>query len=172
MDAIFKRESVREFEDKQVEPKKVKQLMKAAMAAPSAGNQQPWEFYIITDRALCEKLSKCSRYAGPAEKAPLCIVPCYVDRVRHADYVLQDMAASCENLLLEATHLDLGAVWLGIAPKENRMEMVRNALNLPANLNPFAIIALGYPTKEIEKKKGYYDASKLHFRTLLEEHFE
>ncbi len=172
MDAIFARKSVRDFQEKAIEPRKIKKLMKAAMAAPSAGDQQPWEFYLVTDRGLCEKLSACSKFAGPAEKAPLCIVPCYAGRVHHQDYVIQDMAASCENILLEAVQLGLGAVWLGIAPKEGRMEMVRNVLNIPNHLKPFAIIAVGYPAGEIGEQTDRFDASKLHFYTLPEEHFE
>lgn len=172
MDAIFARKNVRDFQEKAIEPRKVKKLMKAAMAAPSAEDQQPWEFYLVTDRGLCEKLSTCSRFAGPAEKAPLCIVPCYASRTHHKDYVIQEMAASCENILLEATHLNLGAIWFGIAPKEGRMELVRNALNIPKHLKPFAIIAVGYPAEEVGKQLDSYDASKLHFYTLPEERFE
>ena len=82
------------------------------------------------------------------------------------------MAASCENILLEATHLGLGAIWFGIAPKEGRMELVRNALNIPKHLKPFAIIAVGYPAEEVGKQPDGYDASKLHFYTLPEERFE
>lgn len=172
MDEIFARASVREFQEKAIDPRKVKEIMKAAMAAPSAGNQQPWEFYIVTDRDLRGKLSRCSRYAGPAEKAPLCIVPCSVKRVRHADYVEQDMAACCQNILLAATSLGIGSVWLGMAPKENRMEMVRNALNIPQHLDPFAVIALGYPASEPEERENRFDIEKIHFRTLPEERFE
>ena len=77
MDAIFKRISVRKYESRPVEPEKVERLLRAAMAAPSARNQQPWEFYVVTDRETIRELAGCSPYASFLPEAPLAIVPCY-----------------------------------------------------------------------------------------------
>ena len=64
MKEIFERVSIRRYEERPVEGEKLEALLRAAMAAPSAGNQQPWEFYVIRDREVLEKLSKVSPYAG------------------------------------------------------------------------------------------------------------
>ena len=160
--AIFTSRSVREFTDQAVEPIKLKALMKAAMAAPSAGNQQPWEFYVATQPNILKKLSEVGQYAQAAGNAPMVIVACNYNRgMRHADFVQQDMAASVQNILLEAVNQGLGAVWMGVAPKRGRMEIVRNILNLPANLDPFALIAVGYAADEGEPEKRF-DQSRVH----------
>ena len=160
--AIFTRRSVREFTYQAVEPIKLKALMKAAMAAPSAGNQQPWEFYVATQPNILKKLSEVGQYAQAAGNAPMVIVACNYNRgMRHADFVQQDMAASVQNILLEAVNQGLGAVWMGVAPKRGRMEIVRNILNLPANLDPFALIAVGYAADEGEPEKRF-DQSRVH----------
>ena len=77
MDAIFNRVSIRSYEDKPVESEKIEKILRAAMSAPSAVNQQPWEFYIVKDKSTLEKLSKVHQYAGPIAKAPVAIVVCY-----------------------------------------------------------------------------------------------
>ena len=76
MNEIFKRASIRRFEDRAVEEEKITMILKAAMAAPSAGNQQPWEFFVVTDREKIKELSKCSPYSRCAAKAPVVLVPC------------------------------------------------------------------------------------------------
>ena len=73
-----------------------------------------------------------------------------------------DMSASVENLLLEADELGLGAVWMGIAPGTDRMETVRKILNLPENLNAFAIVPCGYPAEE-RKQQDRYEESRVHY---------
>lgn len=77
MNEIFKRVSIRSFEERAVEEEKITQILRAAMQAPSAGNQQPWEFFVVRDKEKIKALSKISQYAACAENAPLVIVPCY-----------------------------------------------------------------------------------------------
>ncbi|WP_099468617.1 nitroreductase family protein [Konateibacter massiliensis] len=162
MSAIFTRTSVRSYEDKEVEAEKVEQLLRAAMAAPSAGNQQPWEFYVVTDKSKLEKLSKCSMYAGCAKDAPLAIVNCYRKEIKMPEYAEIDLSASTQNLLLEATELGLGAVWLGIAPHKGRMEAVREILEIPEELEVFAVIPCGYPQKTA-KQQDRYEEARIHY---------
>lgn len=165
MNAIFQRTSIRSYLDKSVEPEKTELLLRAAMAAPSAGNQQPWEFYVVEDKELLKKLSECSPYAGCVKGAPLAIVPCarnQKEALRHPLYSDIDMSASVENLLLEAVELGLGAVWLGIAPLKDRMEQVRTILNIPDTLDAFAIIACGYPAAE-KQQEDRFDKARVHY---------
>lgn len=150
MNPIFNRASVRSFDGRKVESEKVELLLKAAMAAPSACNQQPWEFVVVTDPAVLDALSKCSPYAGCMARAPLGIAVCMrTEGLRAPDYTQIDASAATENILLEAVELGLGAVWLGIAPGPERMEAVRQVIGAPEAIQPFCLIACGYPDKEV-----------------------
>lgn len=162
MNEIFHRTSIRKYLSKPVEDEKIEKLLQAAMAAPSAGNQQPWEFYVVKDKATLEKLSKTSPYATCCASAPVAFVACYRIHCTMPEYAQIDMSASVENLLLEADALDLGAVWLGIAPLKERMEAVRNVLDIPKDLDAFAIIPCGYP-ESIHPQQDRFDKQRIHY---------
>lgn len=164
MNPIFTRASVRTFTEEPVSEADIEQLMRAAMAAPSAANQQPWEFYYTTDGAVCEQLAGASRFAGPIKKAPLGIVVCQrKEGLRAPEYAAQDISAAIENLLLEATALGLGAVWMGIAPNEERMESAAKLAGLPENLEAFALIAVGHPAGEVKAAgPSRYEEARVH----------
>ena len=138
MKEIFERISVRKYEDKPVEKEKIEQILRAAMAAPSAGNQQPWEFYVVTDKDKIQALSECSPYSGCAKNAPAVLVPCYrTEGLMFPEFDKIDLAIATENAWLEITALGLGGVWLAMAPIEDRVEKVSKVLNTPNNLVPF-----------------------------------
>ena len=123
MDEIFKRRSVRKFTDAPVEDEAVTQLLKAAMRAPSAGDEQPWEFIVLRDRETMIQVIDFHAYASMLRHAPCAIVVCGdVEKQRFEDdYWVQDCAAATENLLLEAVHLGLGAVWMALYPVKERV---------------------------------------------------
>lgn len=162
MNEIFHRTSIRKYLNKPVEDVKIEKILRAAMAAPSAGNQQPWEFYVVTDSETLEKLAQTSPYAGCTASAPLAFVACYRTDCRLPDYAQIDMSASVENLLLEADALGLGAVWLGIAPLAERMQAVQSVLNMPENLAAFAIIPCGYP-ESVHPQQNRFEAQRIHY---------
>lgn len=163
MKAIFDRASVRSFDGRKVESEKIELLMKAAMAAPSACNQQPWEFVVVTDSEILGQLSECSPYAGCLRGAPLGIAVCMrTEGLRAPDYAQIDASAATENILLEAVHLGLGAVWLGIAPGPERMEAVRQVIGAPETIQPFGLVACGYPDKPVVPANRY-DSSRVHY---------
>ncbi len=164
MDSIFRRTSVRSFEDRKVEEKKIRMLLKAAFAAPSAGNQQPWEFYVVTSKSVLQALGKASPFAMPAAHAPAALVICHVkEGLRFPEYAGIDCAMCTENILLEIEEQGLGGVMLGIAPHEDRMRAVADALNLPEELAAFAIVALGYPRSR-QPREDRFDAAKVHLK--------
>ena len=163
MNSIFHRISVRKYEQRAVDPEKIEMMLKAAMAAPSACNQQPWEFYVVTDKELIGQLSEASPYAKCAKEAPVVFVPCFRSEGIAPEYFNIDMSAAVENLLLEADTLGLGAVWMGISPDEGRMEAVRKVLDIPVNLNAFALVPCGYPAEEREQENRY-EESRVHYR--------
>ena len=164
MNAIFHRVSIRKYEYRPVEREKIVTMLRAAMAAPSAGNGQPWEYYVVRNKQKMEELSATSPYAKFAKDAPLMFVACYRkrDSQNATTYALQDMSASVENLLLEADVLGLGAVWMGVAPEKDRMDAICAVLSVPDHLAPFAMIACGYPA-ESRPQQDRYDESRVHY---------
>lgn len=163
MKEIFERVSIRKYEDRPVEPEKIEAILRAAMAAPSTGNQQPWEFYVVTNRAVIESLSQVHQYSGAAAGAPVVIVPCYKTRdIWVPEWAQIDLAIATENLWLETTAQGLGGVWMGIAPQEDRIEKVDEILGLPDGLHAFALFPLGYPA-EHRAQEDRWDESRVHY---------
>lgn len=162
MNSIFHRVGVRNYTTQAVEDDKITKMLRAAMAAPSAGNQQPWEFYVVTSSSILKQLSQCSPYAGCIANAPMAFVLCSQSNAMFPENVSMDLSAAAQNILLEADALGLGAVWLGIAPLEDRMEKVRAVLQIPSSLQPFAIIPTGYPAAT-HPQEDRYDASRVHY---------
>ena len=165
MNAIYLRSSVRQYTDEPVDIRDIEKLMRAAMAAPSAVNQQPWEFYIARDETTRLALAASNPYGTPAKLAPCVIVACQrTEGLRAPQDAPYDMSASVENILIEAANLGLGAVWLGIAPEKDRMAAVDVALGSPRGVTPFALIAVGHPEHKPEPKgPTRYDETRVHW---------
>lgn len=162
MSNIYTRVSIRKYQDKPVEREKIIGILRAAMQAPSAGNQQPWEFYVIEDRAILDALSKAHQYAGMTKDAPVAIVAAYRKECWMPEFAQIDMAIAMENLWLETDAQGLGGVWLGIAPVEDRMKKIEEILGMPDTLRAFAIFPLGYPAEE-RKQQDRYDEARIHW---------
>lgn len=131
MNSIFHRTSIRKYQDRPVEPEKITEILHAGMQAPSAVNQQPWEFYVVTNREVIENLSRVSQYSHCVADAPVVIVPVYkVDGIPVPSMAPLDMAIAQENIWLQTDALGLGGVWIGIAPFEDRMEYVLSLIHI------------------------------------------
>ncbi|WP_458452956.1 nitroreductase family protein [Methanobrevibacter sp.] len=162
MSLIFKRHSVRRFRDEKVPDEIIENLLKAGMQAPSAGNQQAWEFIVVSDDEDKLAISKMHQYAKPAEKASHLIVTLgNLNETRFDMMIEQDLGACNENILLQATHEGLGAVWLGFHPIEDRSLRLKEYLNIPDYCIPFSVICVGYPLGDSEVKLRY-DKDKIH----------
>ena len=163
MEAVFTRRSIRKYTQEGVSDADVTTLLKAAMSAPSAGNQQPWEFVVIKDKTTLTQLADVSPYAKMMPGAAAAILVCGVpDREKHAGFWVQDCSAAVQNILIEAESLKLGAVWLGMYPVDERMDNLRSALNIPEQIIPFAMIAVGHPA-ESKEPPNRYDAARIHY---------
>ena len=162
MNNIFSRVSIRKYQDRPVEKEKTLAMLRAAMQAPSAANQQPWEFYVVTNKEKLDALSKVHAYAGMTKDAPVAIVAVYRKECRLPDYAQIDLSAAMENLWLEADAQGLGGVWIGIAPWEERMKPVEEILNIPDTLRAFAIFPYGYPAEE-RKQQDRFDGKRIHY---------
>jgi nitroreductase len=168
MDSIFTRRSVRTYLEKAVEPEKIENLLRAAMQAPSAGNQQSSEFLVVQDAAALMQLSKMSPYSRLIAKAPLAIILLgNTDRMKFPENWEQDLGAAAENLLLEAADQGLGAVWLGVHPLKERIDAIRGQFSLPERFRPFAVIAAGYPETETANHfADRWNAERVHYEKI------
>ena len=163
MKEIFERISIRKYENRPVEEEKIRQVLKAAMAAPSAGNQQPWEFYVVRDPEMIRKLADTTPYSKSAAGAPVVIGPCYRTNGLWAPmYDTIDLSIATENMLLEITSLGLGAVWMGIAPIEDRILAVDRILGLGEDLHSFALVPVGYPA-ESRPQQDRFQEERIHW---------
>ena len=162
MKELFERVSIRRYTEQPVEDEKILAILRAAMAAPSAGNQQPWEFFVVRDPEKLEALSKVSPYAGCTKRATVAIVSAYRETLWAPAYAQIDMSIAMENLWLACGGHGLGGVWLGIAPVEERMKAVEDIVGIPAGLHAFAIFPLGYPA-ESKQQQDRFDPSRIHY---------
>ena len=163
---IMTRTSVRTYQQRGVEPEKIETLLRAGMAAPSAGNRQPWHLVVVTEKSQLTALAAAAGPSRPVADAPLAIVVCG-DMNKTFDgesreYWVQDASAATENILLAAHGLDLGAVWLGLYPIKERCKTVANILHLPKNLVPLCTVSIGYP-KENPKPKDKYNTANVSY---------
>lgn len=146
MNSIFTRRSVRNFLDEKVEDEKIEKILRAAMQAPSAGNQQPWEFIVVRGKENLMKLSKFSLYAGCLQNADVGIIVIgNQKRMMVPQLWQQDLGAATQNILLQATELGLGSVWFGTAPDNEHMNFIKNLYDLDENQLPYSVVAIGYP---------------------------
>ena len=162
MNPIYTRVSIRKYQDRPVEKEKTMAILRAAMQAPSAANQQPWEFYVVTNKEKLQALSAVSPYAGMTKDAPVAIVAVYRTDCLLPMYAQIDLSIAMENLWLETVQQGLGGVWLGIAPMEDRMKLVEEILGIPDTLRAFAIFPYGYPAEEREQQDRF-DESRIHY---------
>lgn len=165
IEAIKIRRSIRTYINKTVEEEKIIEILKSAMQAPSSKNSQPWEFVVVDDKDILNKLSKSQHRAKHIKDAPICIVVLgNRDRFLKPGKWMQDLGACTQNLLLEATNQGLASCWAGVFPKTKVVNKVREALNLPENLVPYALISIGY-SEEKNEFIDRFDVEKIHRNT-------
>lgn len=163
MKAILTRRSVRKYNKKPLHDKDVKELLEAAMSAPSAGNEQPWHFILIDDPEILGKVPTFHNHAKMLKDASIAILVCGdLNLAKHKDMWIQDCSAATQNILLAVRAKGLGAVWLGIFPRAERVKGMRQLLNIPENVFPFSLIPIGYPAEK-QNKIDRYNESRIHY---------
>lgn len=163
MSIIFERRSVRKFKQEKVPDDLIENLLRAGMQAPSSCNSQPWEFIVLSKVEDKEAISRMHKFAKPAAGASHLIVTVgNLNEAKVISMIEQDLGACNENILLQATHEGLGAVWLGFHPIEDRTLRLKEYLNIPNYCIPFSVICVGYPAGDGEVKLRY-DKSKVHY---------
>ena len=160
---LFARRSIRKYTDEPISDSEVRTLLESAMAAPSAANLKPWHFIVVRNRGTLDLLADALPYGKMLFEAPLCIAVCG-DTAVSPDYWPQDCSAATENLLLTATALGLGAVWLGVYPRDEREAAVRDILGIPDTVTPLNIVSLGRSAEQKEARTQY-DQTRVHVGT-------
>lgn len=162
MSAVLERRSIRKYTAEKVSEEQVQTLLKAAFAAPSAGNRQPWQFIVVDDRTVLESITKVHPHSQMLKEAALAILVCGEPALElYPGYFIQDCAAATENILVAATEMGLGSVWLGVYPRTDRVQEIANIFELPDGIIPFSIISIGYPG-ESKEPSDRYDEKKIH----------
>lgn len=152
IEAILTRRSIRKFTPESVSEEDLHQLLECAMNAPSACNEQPWHFVVARDSEVKERISKTSPYTGMAAAAPVVIVVCGDLSLEKAKgFWVQDCSVAIENLMLAARDLNLGCVWCGIHPVQDREEYLKKELGLPENVIPLGLVCLGHPAQKFQE---------------------
>lgn len=163
MHEIFKRRSIRKYLDKPVAKEDIDDLLRAAMAAPSAGNEQPWEFIVVDDKNVLKRIADVHPYAKMLYEAPVAIVVCGdLNKEKYKGFWVQDCSAATQNILLEATDKGLGTVGIGVYPDDTRVKDISNIFGIPSNVIPLSIVAVGYPAQEMQEVDRF-DPQKIHY---------
>ncbi len=171
IDCIMTRASVRSYTDRQVDDSTVNKILRAGMAAPTAANQQPWQFVVVTEQNLKDSITASFEYTKMVEHCSFAVVVCGdMDNLFQGDipdggFWVEDCSAASENMLLAAHALGVGGVWCGIYPLKDRELRLRQILNLPANLTPLNVMAFGYPSQPVAPKDKWIP-SKIHYNAF------
>lgn len=149
MKEIFDRRSIRSFTSQNLDENTIKELLRGAIAAPSAHKKEPRIFYVIENKDVLHEFFLKHPYGKAFETAPVAILACG-DKSKDPNmtFLIQDCAASLENIAIMATHMGLGTVWMGILDNDNAEEITKEILDLPSNLIPISIMAIGYKAEE------------------------
>jgi nitroreductase len=158
LDFIFTRRSIRKYEDKEVPEEILTDLLEAGMAAPSAVARDPWHFIVLRRRENLNRLADILPHGKMLRQATAAFVVCGdINRAhdKKESYMLQDLSAAVENILLAANASGLGSCWLGVHPREERMEGIKKMLSLPEGIIPMCAIALGWPAEKPEARTRF-----------------
>ncbi len=166
MKEIFERTSVRSYTEQPVEPEKIQALLRAAMCAPSSGNERPWHFIVLDRPEQFQPILDISPHVEMLRQAKYAILVCAdtTQKKYRFDFWVQDCSAATENILIEAKHLGLGAVWCGIYPDEEKVAALRAQYHIPEHVEVLAVVPVGYPAFE-RTVRDRFKAERVHVGT-------
>jgi nitroreductase len=163
MQAILTRRSIRKFTGKEITEEQITKLLEAAMYAPSARNMQPWHFIVANKKEIIDKIPHIHPYADMCYDAACAILVCGDTNIEKTEgYISLNCGAATQNILLAAHDLNLGAVWLGVYPLNERMNPISKLFNLPQNIIPVSLIVIGYPAETKETPERFIE-DRIHY---------
>ncbi|MGB9640378.1 MAG: nitroreductase family protein [Anaerolineales bacterium] len=160
LEFIFKRRSIRVYKPDAIPEETLQALLEAAMAAPSANDVRPWAFIVVRAEERRKELAAIQPWSGMCAKAP--VVFAVIGDPTASDHWVEDCSAATENLLLAATALDLGAVWVAVYPRQERERRVRDILQIPEHLRVLCLVPLGFPD-EHKSPRTRFEKTKVHY---------
>lgn len=161
-ECLLTRRSIRRYKDTPISPDTIEKILRAAMSAPAARNQQLWHFVVISDKTVLSRIPAIHPHAQMAPSAACAILVCAEPALEKTPgYWEQDCSAATENILLAAHALGLGAVWCGIYPREERVKGLRELLGIPEGVIPFSLVPMGMPAEE-KGRQDRYNAARVH----------
>ncbi len=161
-DAILSRRSIRKYSKQQISPQVIHEILEAGMSAPSAGNEQPWHFIVLSDPQILRIIPSFHSHAQMLKDAMVAILVCgdlFLEK--HKGMWVQDCSAATENMLIAIVAKGLGGVWLGVYPQEERMNGLRDLLHIPDHVIPFSLVSIGYPAEQ-KPLGNRYDDLRVH----------
>lgn len=162
-EGIITRRSIRKYKNTTICDNDLEHIIKCGMHAPSAVNKQPWHFVIFRSNKVIKQLIEVHPNAGMLRSAAAGILICYDTKLQHDDgFGPVDCAAATQNMLLAAHGLNLGACWIGIYPRQQRMNKLQEAFNLPEHVIPFSVISVGHPD-EVKKQPERFKKERIHY---------
>ena len=165
IDLLLSRRSIRQFTAEPVNPETLVLLLKAAMAAPTACNSQPWEFIVVTEPDTLDRIR--DKFLFARYNAPAAIVVSGNVSIAHntaaREHWVQDCSAATENILIAAAGLELGAVWIGVYPYPSKIKPLSEALGIPENVVPLSMVMIGHPA-ETKVPRTQYDEHRVYWQ--------
>jgi nitroreductase len=161
-EGLISRRSIRKYSGERIDDEKITAIVRAGMYAPSARNKRPWHFIVIDDRSVMTRIMKFHPYSAMLAEASHVIAVCGDEKLENGPgYYKLDCSAATQNILLAAHALGLGAVWLGIEPREQRINALSELLGLPAHIHPLSLVALGIPVNSTSKIPDRFEQQKI-----------
>ena len=162
LECIHTRRSIRDFTGQPVDDGLVREVIGAAMMAPSAGNVRPWQFIVLTDRDVLQEAARIHPHAAMCTEAPVSVMVCGdLSLEKYPGNWIADCSAATQNLLLAAHAKGLGAVWTGLYPEQDRVDGFRQLLGLPDHVVPLVLVPMGYPAHP-GGRTDRFDEEKIH----------
>ena len=163
--AIFTRRSIRKFTEKKIPGEMVIRILETAMYAPSERNTQPWHFIVVNEKQILHKIPSIHPFADMCYEASHAVLVCGDTNIEKLEgYIALNCGAATQNILLAVHDLGLGAVWLGVYPRKERMEPLSKLFSLPENITPVSLVAIGYPA-ESKNTPDRFMIERIHYNT-------
>ena len=160
--ALINRRSIRKYSDKEIPKVKIEKLYKSAMYAPSAMNNQPWQFVVVNQHEKLDEILKIIPQEMLKSAKAAILVCGDLNLEKNIDYIQQNCSAATQNILLAAHGLGLGSCWIGVYPVRETISGLQKLFNLPEYVIPITLVSLGYPAENPVAEERY-KAEKVHF---------
>jgi len=166
-DIFKKRRAVRNYSEKPIKHEQIKEILSAAMYAPSGYDKHPLSFFLVQNNQMKYKLAKTNQWSSYADRTSILIVVCADPK--QSDVWLEDASIAAGYMWLKCAQMGIGACWIHIRDSkrlngENGESYVKNLLKIPDHLRVVCFLAIGYPAVNFpEHNENEYSEKKIHY---------